>query len=68
MKELVITGIAGNICVLFTVNDAYMRGYDLHVPENAIASSSKKLNDFALEQFKDVFSIKTESLDHSHQI
>ncbi|HLT23089.1 MAG TPA: isochorismatase family cysteine hydrolase [Bacteriovoracaceae bacterium] len=68
VKELVITGIAGNICVLFTVNDAYMRGYDLHVPENAIASSSKKLNDFALEQFKDVFSIKTESLDHSHQI
>jgi hypothetical protein len=26
---LILTGIAGNICVLFTANDAYIRGYGL---------------------------------------
>ena len=29
---LILTGIAGNICVLFTANDAYMRGYTAHHP------------------------------------
>jgi nicotinamidase-related amidase len=61
VKKLVITGIAGNICVLFTANDAYMRGYELHVPEDGIASNTKKDNDYALKQFSDVFGIKTSS-------
>jgi nicotinamidase-related amidase len=26
-RTLVLTGVAGNICVLFTANDAYMRDY-----------------------------------------
>ena len=33
-KTLVLTGVAGNICILFTANDAYMRDYDLVVPSN----------------------------------
>ena len=58
VKKLIIVGIAGNICVLFTVNDAHMRGYEIHVPHDCIASNSKKDNDYALRQFKDVFKIK----------
>jgi nicotinamidase-related amidase len=57
VKKLVLTGIAGNICVLFTANDAYMRGFELHVPEDGIASNTKKDNDYALKQFRDVFGI-----------
>lgn len=68
IKKLVVTGIAGNICVLFTVNDAYMRGYEVHVPRNTIASESRELNEFALCQFKDVFDITTSSLTDVHQI
>lgn len=30
-EELILTGIAGNYCVLFTANDAYMRDYKLVV-------------------------------------
>lgn len=67
VNELVITGIAGNICVLFTVNDAYMRGYKIHVPANTIASSSRSLNDFALKQFKDVFDINVEDFEYPDQ-
>lgn len=60
IQELTITGIAGNICVLFTANDAHMRGYKIHVPKNCIASNSKKLNDFAITQFSEVLGINIE--------
>lgn len=59
ITKVVITGIAGNICVLFTVNDAYMRGYEIHVPSNCIASNTKFENNYALSHLKTVFRIKT---------
>lgn len=40
VDTLIITGIAGNICVLFTANDAYMREYKLWIPKDCIASAS----------------------------
>jgi nicotinamidase-related amidase len=36
----ILTGIAGNICVLFTANDAYMREYTLVVPADCVASNT----------------------------
>lgn len=54
IKELVITGIAGNICVLFTANDAYMREYRITVPSNCIASNTEEDNDFALRMMKHI--------------
>lgn len=62
VTKLIITGLAGNICILFTVNDAYMREYEIHVPENGIASNTKKDNSYALDQFRDVFGIETAPL------
>lgn len=62
VKKLVITGIAGNICVLFTANDAHMRGYEIHVPKNCIASASVKLNDFVTLQLSKVFKIETSKI------
>ncbi len=56
---LYITGIAGNICVLFTVNDAHMRHYKIVVPKDCIASNTKEDNEFALRQFREVFQFKT---------
>jgi nicotinamidase-related amidase len=47
-ETLIITGIAGNFCVLFTANDAYMRDYDLIIPCDCIASNSAKENREAL--------------------
>lgn len=37
-KTLVLTGLATNICVLFTANDAYMRDYNLVVPSDCCAA------------------------------
>ncbi|MES2526487.1 MAG: isochorismatase family cysteine hydrolase [Bdellovibrionota bacterium] len=62
VEKLIMTGIAGNICVLFTANDAHMRGYKVHVPKNGIASNTKKDNHYALKQMKDVFGIETKPL------
>jgi nicotinamidase-related amidase len=47
-QTLILTGIAGNFCVLFTANDAYMRDFDLCVPSDCTASNTKRENDSAL--------------------
>jgi nicotinamidase-related amidase len=53
-RTLLLTGIAGNICVLFTANDAYMRDYALIAPPDCIASNTAEENDHALAQMQKV--------------
>lgn len=53
-KTLILTGIAGNNCVLFTANDAYMRDFRLLVPSDCVASNSDQENRVALEQMRQV--------------
>jgi nicotinamidase-related amidase len=38
VRRLVLTGVATDICVLFTAADAHMRDYTLWVPEDAVAA------------------------------
>lgn len=38
VKTLVLTGILTDSCVLFSANDAYLRGYKIIVPEDCVAS------------------------------
>jgi nicotinamidase-related amidase len=47
-RKLILTGIAGNFCVLFTVNDAYMRDYELVIPSDCAVSNTAKENRQAL--------------------
>ncbi|MFS0673827.1 isochorismatase family cysteine hydrolase [Ornithinibacillus sp. 179-J 7C1 HS] len=47
-KHLMIAGIAGDICVLFTTKDAYMYQFSMHIPKNCTASENKQGNDYAL--------------------
>jgi nicotinamidase-related amidase len=37
-RRLILTGVTTDICVLFTANDAYMRGYEVAVPEDCTAA------------------------------
>ena len=53
-KTLILTGLATNICVLFTANDAYMRDFELFVPGDCCAAISDKIHQFALEQISSV--------------
>jgi nicotinamidase-related amidase len=50
VDTLIVTGIAANICVLFTANDAYMRDYALYVPEDCVASNTAEETSYALTQ------------------
>jgi nicotinamidase-related amidase len=61
VNTLILTGIAGNICVLFTANDAYMREYELLVPNDCIASADDKDNQYALTMMENVLKAKIQS-------
>lgn len=53
-KKLIVTGVAGDNCVLFSASDAYMRGYRLFVPSDCIASETEVENQYALQLMKKV--------------
>jgi nicotinamidase-related amidase len=54
IRRVIVTGMAGNICVLFTANDAYMRDLKLFAPADCIASNTATDNDHALRQMATV--------------
>src|SRR5213076_2944347 len=60
-KRLIITGIAGNYCVLFTANDAYMRDYALFVPSYCTVSNTSKENREALNLMRKYLRADTRS-------
>jgi len=49
VTRLVVTGIAADICVLFTAADAHMRDYRLWVPEDGVAAGHEDRGRWALE-------------------
>jgi nicotinamidase-related amidase len=52
VSRLVMTGMAADICVLFTAADAHMRDYGLWVPSDAVAADEPKRAAWALEIIK----------------
>ena len=58
-KAVVLTGMAANICVLFTANDAYMRDLHLAVPSDCVASNTEEENRYALDQMRKVLKADT---------
>ena len=52
--QLILTGIAGNNCVLFTANDAYMRDFKLLVPSDCVVSETEEESRYALKQMERV--------------
>jgi nicotinamidase-related amidase len=53
-EAVILTGIAGDNCVLFSANDAYLRDYKLLIPSDCTASNSKEENDTALRLMEKV--------------
>ena len=54
VKTLILTGLTGDICVLFTANDAYMRDFHLIIPSDCVASSDPMENAHALKQMEKI--------------
>ena len=53
-RTVILTGIAGNNCVLFSANDAYMRDLKLVIPSDCIVSNTAEENEYALKQMRTV--------------
>lgn len=66
VERLILTGFSGDICVLFTASDAYMRDLHLSIPSDCIASASPRSNKRTLaymEKILDVDSTPSTDLD-----
>ena len=51
-KHLILTGVAANLCVLFTAQDAYVRGLSIVVPPDCIASETLRDTRLALAHMR----------------
>ena len=52
VRSLIITGIAGDSCIIFSASDAFLRDYNLIVPADCVASQSAEKNRRSLEQMR----------------
>jgi nicotinamidase-related amidase len=59
VTSLVLTGVAADICVLFTAADAHMREYKLHVPADAVAGVDADRKQWGLTLMQDSMSADT---------
>ncbi|HZT60705.1 MAG TPA: isochorismatase family cysteine hydrolase [Pyrinomonadaceae bacterium] len=59
VKTLVLTGLTGDICVLFTAHDAYMRDFNLVVPSDCVASNDPAENEYALKKMQGLLDADT---------
>jgi nicotinamidase-related amidase len=63
VSRLVLTGIAADICILFTAADAHMREYDLWIPSDAVASEAAQRKDWALDIMRKSLGAETRSTE-----
>jgi nicotinamidase-related amidase len=62
-RSLVIGGVAADICVLFTANDAYMREFRVVVPADGVAANTAEATAAALDQMRRVLKCRTPDAD-----
>ena len=63
VKKMIVTGITTDICILFTANDAYMRGFDLHIPRDCVAAVKPAYSKSSLEFIERVLKADTTPSD-----
>lgn len=62
-KTLILTGIAADICVMYTANDAYMRGYKLIIVSDGVISNHHKSTEDALKKMHWLLKARISSVD-----
>jgi nicotinamidase-related amidase len=62
-RTLILSGFSGDICVLLTAADAYLRDYHLLIPRDCVASQSEEENEVVLKYMKRVFEADLRSSD-----
>jgi nicotinamidase-related amidase len=59
VRRLILTGLAGNNCVLFTASDAYLRDFQLYIPADCVCSNTPRENAAALAHMQTVLKADT---------
>ena len=52
VRTLVLTGMAADVCILFTAHDAHLRDYEIIVPSDCVASNTLPETRLALANMK----------------
>jgi len=52
VRTLILTGIAADVCILFTAHDAHLRDYQIIVPSDCVASNTLPETRLALANMK----------------
>lgn len=60
-RQVVVVGLATDMCVQLTAMDAYMRGFKVWVPNDCTAAESPEFKSAALAQMSRVFKCSTRS-------
>lgn len=61
MKHLVLMGVVTNICVRSTAHDAFFRGYDVIIPEDCVAATSRREQESSLYDLDTHYATVTDS-------
>jgi len=59
-QRVYVVGVCTDICVLYTVAGLRVRGFEVIVPKNCVASFDKDSHEWALRHFADVLGAKVE--------
>ena len=51
-ETVILTGIAADVCILFTAHDAHLRDFKIIVPSDCVASNTKRETTAALKHLK----------------
>lgn len=66
IDRLILTGVATDICILFTAADAHMRGFGIWIPEDAVAAENDARGAWALEIMVNAMTAETRSTRALH--
>lgn len=58
ISKLILIGVCTNICVLYTAADAKMRGYEVEVVGEAVASFDPAAHEFALQEMEKTLGVR----------
>lgn len=59
VRTVILAGFATDMCVLFTVSDAYLRDLNIIVPPDCCAANSRAHHDAAIRHIERVLHVKT---------
>jgi nicotinate phosphoribosyltransferase len=61
-EKVIICGVCTHICVLYAVSDARIRGYEVEVPVDCVASFDEKSHQFGLDYIENTLGAKLTNL------